>query len=88
MFGAKAPNGERYFCRGCGQPLPADWHGQFHPECLKADKRRRTQEKRQLERQRFEAWMRAQHCPQCGTTIGRASNHRHPSHADGTHARA
>ena len=45
MFGAKAqhPMVNIASAGGCGQPLPADWHEQSHPECLKADKRRRTQ---------------------------------------------
>jgi len=53
MFGSKAPQGAQYYCRGCGEKLPPDCHAQFHPACLKADKRRRTQERRQLEHERF-----------------------------------
>ena len=69
MNGNKAPAGSHYFCRGCGQPLPAAWHALFHPECLKADKRRRTQEKRRLERARLQQWLHRQRCPQCGATM-------------------
>jgi hypothetical protein len=69
MNGNKAPKGFQYFCRGCGGTLPLGWHGQFHPECLKVDKRRRTQEKRRLERQRFQAWLEHQRCPECGARM-------------------
>lgn len=69
MNGNKAPAGSNYFCRGCGQPLPASWHGQFHPQCLKADKRRRTQEKRRLQRIRLQQWLQRQRCPQCGASM-------------------
>jgi hypothetical protein len=69
MNGNKAPAGSHYFCRGCGQPLPSGWHAQFHPECLKADKRRRTQEKRRLERVRLQQWLHRQRCPQCGAAL-------------------
>ena len=71
MNGNKAPAGSHYFCRGCGDPLPSDWHGQFHPECLKADKRQRTQEKRRLERARLQQWLQRQRCPQCGAVFTR-----------------
>ena len=74
MNGSKAPAGSHYFCRGCGDPLPGDWHGQFHPECLKTDKRRRTQEKRRVERARLQQWLQRQRCPQCGAALaGRSS---------------
>ncbi len=53
MYGSKAPQGTHYYCRGCGEKLPSDCHAQFHPECLKADKRRRTHEKRRLEQERL-----------------------------------
>lgn len=56
----------QYDCRGCGQTLSPDWHGQFHPECLKADKRKRTEHKREEERKKFEAWLRGYACPACG----------------------
>jgi|SRR5579872_7062762 len=69
MYGNKPPEGVQYFCRGCGQGLPPDWHGQFHPECLKTDKRRRIQEKRRLERERFHAWIARQQCPECGASM-------------------
>jgi len=70
MNGNRPPTGLQYFCRGCGDALPPEWHGQFHPECLKADKRRRTQEKRRSERERFQSWLQRQHCPECGVQMG------------------
>ena len=69
MYGSKAPQGAQYYCRGCGEKLPPDCHAQFHPACLKADKRRRTQERRQLEQERFLAWLARQKCPACGATM-------------------
>src|ERR1700680_1001152 len=64
----KAPSTEyqAYFCRGCARPMPRGFQGHFHPDCLKADKRRRTSEKRRVEREKFEAWLAHQQCPQCG----------------------
>jgi len=62
----------QYYCRGCGQALAPDWHGQFHPECLKADKRKRTQQKRAEEREKFEAWLRRISCPACGINFRNA----------------
>lgn len=73
MNGNKPPAGSRYFCRACGGPLPDGWHGQFHPQCLKEDKRRRTREKRRVERERFQAWLRHQRCPECGAALSRTS---------------
>lgn len=58
-----------YFCRGCGDPLPRGFHGQFHRDCLKADKRRRTNQKRRLEREKFEAWLADQRCPKCAAAV-------------------
>jgi hypothetical protein len=26
MYGSKAPRGTQYYCRGCGDKLPPDWH--------------------------------------------------------------
>ena len=69
MYGSRAPEGALYYCRGCGGQLPPDWHGQFHPECLKTDKRRRTQEKRRLEYERFQLWLAHQKCPACGSAM-------------------
>jgi hypothetical protein len=69
MNGSTAPQGTRYYCRGCGEKLPSDWHAQFHPECLKADKRRRTQEKRRLEKERLLEWLERQRCPACGSAL-------------------
>lgn len=59
-----------YYCRGCGQQLPPGWRGLFHAECLKADKRRRVREKRDREREMFQAWLGRQSCPNCGALLG------------------
>ena len=69
MYGEKPPSGSQYYCRGCGGILPAEWHGQFHPECLKRDKQLRTQEKRRVEREKLLASLRDQHCPHCGCSL-------------------
>lgn len=69
---AKIADGTRqYHCRGCGVPLPFGFRGLFHPDCLKADKRRRTREKRRVEREKFEAWLRRLQCRECETSLGR-----------------
>src|ERR1700733_7874209 len=57
MCGFRAPQGAQYYCKGCVEKLPPDCHAQFHPACLKADNLRRTQERRQLEQERFLAWL-------------------------------
>jgi hypothetical protein len=75
MYGSRAPQGAQYYCRGCGEKLPPDWHAQFHPACLKADKRRRTQERRQLEQERFLTWLARQKCPACGATLKQDLKH-------------
>jgi hypothetical protein len=59
-----------YHCRGCGQSLPSLSRCLFHPVCLKADKRRRVQETRQRERDKFERWLNRQKCPRCGAGLG------------------
>jgi len=92
MNGEKPPAGHRYHCRGCGGPLPPDWHGQFHPECLKRDKQLRIQEKRRLE---LMASLEREHCPHCGTSLSamkapsvlpaRPTNHEDPAHQDSSH---
>ena len=69
MYGSRAPLGAQYYCRGCGEKLPPDWHAQFHPQCLKADKRRRTQERRRWERERLLALLERQKCPVCGSAM-------------------
>lgn len=56
----------RLYCRGCGQLLPFGFCGQFHKECLRADKRSRTREQRQREQERFTTWLEKQLCPKCG----------------------
>ena len=58
-----------YYCRGCGGPLPQDSSVHFHPECLKADKRRRIAERRQRETQRLHKWLRRRKCPDCGASL-------------------
>jgi hypothetical protein len=58
--------GPNYYCRGCGCALPSDFHGHFHKECLRADKRRRVQARRMGEQARFEHWLQKQHCKTCG----------------------
>jgi len=32
----------RYYCRGCGRPLPPGVRSHFHRECLRLDKRVRA----------------------------------------------
>ena len=58
-----------YYCRGCGDPLPQGSTARFHPECLKADKRRRIAERRQRETQRLHRWLQRRKCPDCGATL-------------------
>jgi hypothetical protein len=58
-----------YYCRGCGVPLPQGSSVHFHPECLKADKRRRIAERRQRETQRLHKWLRRRKCPDCGASL-------------------
>jgi hypothetical protein len=55
----------RHYCRGCGGPLAPDFKGLFHPDCLKADKRRRMREKRNWERKRIWIWLRKHGCGEC-----------------------
>jgi len=64
------PDKNLYFCRGCGGELPSGSRSYFHPECLKADKRRRTREKRAQEREQFARWLRRVPCPRCGHAYG------------------
>jgi hypothetical protein len=52
----------QYYCRGCGKPLLSGQRSLFHPECLKRDKRARTQQKRQREREKFEEWLARRKC--------------------------
>jgi hypothetical protein len=58
-----------YYCRGCGDALPQGNSARFHPECLKADKRRRIAERRQRETQRFHKWLRRRKCTNCGASL-------------------
>jgi hypothetical protein len=59
-----------HFCRGCGQPLPPGSRRLFHPDCLKADKRRRVREQRQQQYELFARWLLQQSCPKCGARCG------------------
>jgi hypothetical protein len=74
VAGSQEPR--RHFCRGCGRSLPLGFRGQFHKECLRADKRSRTREQRQRERERFKAWLHKQLCPKCGVRYGEAGSDR------------
>lgn len=65
-----------HFCRGCGRSLALGFRGQFHEECLRADKRSRTREQRQREQERFKAWLQKQLCPKCGVRYGEAGSDR------------
>jgi hypothetical protein len=58
---------KRHYCRGCGGPLVLGFRGFFHPDCLKADKRRRTLEKRQRDQERIWTWLRSHGCTECQT---------------------
>ena len=58
-------NVTRHYCRGCGRLLPPGFKGLFHPDCLKADKRRRVQEKRRKEREKTWQWLRKHGCGEC-----------------------
>lgn len=62
-------NPRTYFCRGCGKPLRSGGKEMFHPECLRRDKQRRTQESRRRERTQFELWLKQQRCPHCKRTL-------------------
>jgi hypothetical protein len=66
----KAIKEGRHFCRGCGRELPAQFCGLFHKDCLKVDKRRRVQELRRKEQERFQVWLRKQVCTNCGVRFG------------------
>jgi len=59
-----------YFCRGCGKKLRRGTKQYFHSECLRADKRRRTAEKREMERRRVNALR----CPHCKKPYGSGSS--------------
>ncbi len=70
----KPSQASAYYCRGCGGLLPERSSVRFHPECLKADKRRRVAELRQREAQRFRTWFSRQHCPECGAKLEKLAN--------------
>jgi hypothetical protein len=57
------------FCRGCGKELPAGSSLLFHPDCRRADKRRRVADQRRREEERREEWLRRQRCPKCGAGL-------------------
>jgi len=56
----------QYSCCACRTKLPQHHRGYSHKECLRQDKRRRTREKREQERKRFEALRRRSKCFTCG----------------------
>ena len=58
------------FCRGCGKPLLEEGRRQFHPECLRADKRWRMSEQRKRLWEQFKKWLAHQVCPHCGSQWG------------------
>jgi hypothetical protein len=64
------PDKKVHFCRGCGRELPLGSRNYFHPECMKADKRRRIRERRAREREQFARWLRHVPCPHCGHRYG------------------
>jgi hypothetical protein len=66
----------RLYCRGCGRLLPAGFRGQFHKECLRADKRNRTQEQRRREKERFRTWLHERHCSKCGARYSESESDR------------
>src|ERR1035438_2042994 len=57
----------KMYCRGCGGLLPAGGRAQFHKECLRADKRVRTCERRKREQERFYRWLKKRRCANCGS---------------------
>src|ERR1035438_3255197 len=60
----------RYYCRGCGRPLPPGLRSHFHRECLRIDKRERVREQRQREKAQLEALLHKQRCLNCGARYG------------------
>ncbi len=52
---------------------------QFHPQCLKDDKRRRVRQKRAAEQLRFRLWLRKIRCDHCGLAV---ASHVAPLRAD------
>lgn len=62
-----------YHCRGCGRPLEPSSKALFHPDCLLVDKRRRTREQRQAEREKYQKWVTQQCCHRCGAKQGHPS---------------
>src|SRR5438105_3888762 len=58
-----------YYCRGCGEALGTNSSQYFHAKCLAADKRRRTQRKRESERRQFRDWLKKQRCGACGAIM-------------------
>jgi hypothetical protein len=68
--GSTAGDEHAYFCRGCGNVLPADFRGHFHKACLQRDKRRRVREQRQQQHKQFTRWLRKKTCQKCGARFG------------------
>lgn len=60
----------RRYCRGCGLDLPLGSRRHFHKDCLQADKRSRTCQKRLEEQQRLKRWLEKQRCLRCGAKYG------------------
>lgn len=63
--GCPALDNPQYCCRLCGKLLPNS-RAYFHPECLQKDKRRRTQERRRLEKEQLLGLLRKVRCQHCG----------------------
>jgi hypothetical protein len=68
-----------HFCRACGDALAPGSRNVFHSQCLRADKRRRTREERQRERERFGKWLSRQVCPRCGAQLGTVARRPRPT---------
>jgi hypothetical protein len=73
---ARSQEARIHYCRGCGRSLPPRFRGQFHKECLRADKRNRTCERRLREQERFKARLQKQRCPKCGARYSDAQSDR------------
>jgi hypothetical protein len=68
---ATGPSGQlKHYCRGCGGQLPPSVRAHFHKECLQADKRNRTLNRRAQEKEKFVLWLKKQRCPSCGAGYG------------------
>jgi hypothetical protein len=63
-----------YYCRECGGKLPEGSKRQFHPDCLRKNKQRRVAEQTRREAERRQAWLRRQHCPDCGASLAKLAD--------------